>query len=111
MASFPAQSICVALFTFSDLDDQEEQDFERTLASLDLRTLKVPRGLTLESFRYWIHLSLQASPFMDLVRYFGNHTDTVVGDSVADEWGVSRSIAARWVSTAHNWLKYFDLGG
>ena len=32
----------------------------------------------------------------------------VVWDSVATEWGVSRSIAARWVSTAQNWLRFFD---
>ena len=84
---------------------------QRILASLDLKTLNVPDGLTLESFRYWIYLSLQSSPFMDLARYFGGQTDTIVWDSVADKWGVSRSIAARWMSTAYNWMKYFDLGG
>ena len=81
---------------------------QRALASLDLRTLDVPLGLTSESFRDWIRLSLQASPFMDSVRQFGGRTDAVVWDSVAAEWGVSRSTAARWVSTAHNWLRYFD---
>ena len=84
---------------------------QRALASLDLRTLQVPLGLTSESFHYWIRLSLHASPFMDSARQFGGRTNAVVWDSVAAEWGVGRSIAARWVSTAYNWLKYFDLGG
>ena len=45
---------------------------------------------------------------MDSVRQFGGRTDAVVWDSVAAEWDVSRSIAARWVSTAQNWLRFFD---
>ena len=84
---------------------------QRALAGLDLRTLRVPPRLTSEAFRHWIRLSLQASPFMDSVRQFGGRTDAVAWDSVATEWSVSRSIAARWVSTAYNWLKYFDLVG
>ena len=96
---------------YSGDETQIASDEQRTLARVDLRTLKVPAGLTLESFRHWIHLSLQASPFMDLARHFGGRTDTVVWDSVAEERGVSRSIAARWVSTAYNWLKYFELDG
>ena len=84
---------------------------QSALARLDLLTLEVPPGLTSESFRDWIRLSLEASPFMDSVRKFGSRSDSVVWDSVATEWGVSRSIAARWVSTAQNWLKYFDLDG
>ena len=85
-------------------------DEQRALASLDLRTLEVPPSLTSESFRDWIRLSLQASPFMDSVRQFEGRTDAVVWDSIAAEWGVSRSIAARWVSTAYNWLRFFDSG-
>ena len=81
---------------------------QRALASLDLRTLGVPPGLVSESFDDWIRLSFRASPFMDSVRQFEGRTDAVVWDSVAAEWGVSRSIAARWVSTAYNWLKYFE---
>ena len=81
---------------------------QRTLAQQDLSTLEVPLGLTAESFRGWMRLSLEASPFMDSVRSFGGRADTVVWDSVAAEWGVSRSTAARWVSTAHNWLRFFE---
>ena len=84
---------------------------QRAHASLDLRILDVPLGLTSDSFHDWIRLSLLTSPFMDTVRQFGGRTDAVVWDSVAAEWGVTRSIAARWVSTANNWLKYFDLDG
>ena len=36
-----------------------------------LEFLRVPSGLTSESFRGWIRLSLEASPFMDSVRRFG----------------------------------------
>ena len=96
---------------YSGNEAQIVSDEQRALSALDLRTLEVPPGLTSESFRDWICLSLQASPFLDSVRQFGGRTDTVVWDSVAAEWGVTRSIAARWVSTANNWLKYFDLDG
>ena len=95
---------------YSGNEAQIISDEQRTLASQDLRTLGVPPGLTLESFRDWIHLSLQASPFMDSARQFEGRSDAVVWDSVAEAWGVSRSIAARWVSTAYYWLKHFDSG-
>ena len=81
---------------------------QRALARLDLQALEVPPGLTFESFCDWVNLSLQASPFMDSVRQFEGRTDAVVWDSVAAERSVSRSTAARWVSTAYNWLTHFD---
>ena len=93
---------------YSGAEDEIVSGEQRALASLDLRTLGVPPGLVSESFDDWIRLSLRASPFMDSVRQFEGRTDAVVWDSVAAEWGVSRSIAARWVSTAYNWLKYFE---
>ena len=93
---------------YSGNEAQIVSDEQRALSALDLRILEIPSGLTLELFRDWICLSLQASPFMDSVRQFGGRTDAVVWDSVATEWGVSRSIAARWVSTAQNWLRFFD---
>ena len=83
-------------------------DEQRDLASLDVGALEVPRDLTEESFRDWIRLCLEASPFVESVRQIGGRTDASVWDLVAEEWGVSRAIAARWVSTAHNWLRYFD---
>ena len=95
---------------YSGNEAQIVSDEQRTLAGLDVRTLGVPTGLTLELFRDWIHLSLQASPFMDLARRFEGRSDAVVWDSVAEAYGVSRSIAARWLSTAYNWLKHFDPG-
>ena len=83
---------------------------QRALATMDLQALGVPQGLMSESFNDWMRLSLRASPFMDSVRQFDGRTDAVVWDSVAAEWGVSRSLAARWVSTSYNWLKYFESG-
>ena len=83
---------------------------QRSLARLDIRTLEVPPDLTSKSFRDWIHLTLRASPFMDAVRQFGSRSDPVVWDSIAEQWGVNRGVAARWVSTAHNWLRFFDFG-
>ena len=91
-------------------EDQIVSGEQRALASLDLRILDVPLGLTPESFRDWIRLSLEASPFVDTVRNFGSRSDSVVWDSVAAQWGVNRSMAARWVSTAQNWLRFFDYG-
>ena len=85
-------------------------DEQRSLAGLDLWTLRVPPRLTAESLQDWIRVSIQASPFMNSVRQFGNRTDQAVWDSVAEEWGVSRSTSARWVATAQNWLRYFYSG-
>ena len=89
-------------------EDQIVSDEQRTLAERDLRILEVPPGLTEAAFRGWIRLSLEASPFMDSVKSFGGRADAMVWDSIAAEWEVSRSVAARWVSTAHNWLRFFD---
>ena len=92
---------------YSGSERQIVSEEQRTLAQRDLATLEVPPGLTSDSFRGWIRLSLEASPFMDSVSRFGGRADAVVWDSVAAEWGVSRSMAARWVSTGHNWLRFF----
>ena len=93
---------------YSGNETQIVSEEQRALAKLDLSILEVPPCLTSESFRDWVRLSLEASPFMDSVRNFGRRTDAVVWDSVAAEWGVNRSTAARWVATAHNWLRFFD---
>ena len=95
---------------YSGDEAQIVSDEQKALANLDLRTLEVPPGLVSGSLHNWIRLSLKASPFMDSVRHYGGRSDAVVWDSVAAEWGVSRSIAARWVSTAYNWLRFFDSG-
>lgn len=83
---------------------------QRTLATMDLQALGVPQGLVSLSFDEWIRLSLRASPFMDSVKKFKGRADAVVWDSVAAEWGVSRSLASRWVSTSYNWLRHFESG-
>ena len=93
---------------YSGAEEEIVSGEQRALATLDLQALGVPQGLMSESFNDWICLSLRASPFMDSVRQFGGRTDAVAWDSVAAEWGVSRSLAARWVSTSYNWLKYFE---
>ena len=81
---------------------------QQTLAQRDIATLEVPPNLTLETFRGWVRLCLETSPFMDSVRSCGGRDDGEVWDAVAAEWRVSRSTASMWVSTAHNWLRFFD---
>ena len=83
-------------------------DEQRTLSELDLAILKVPTGLTLEAFNIWIWSSLQASRFADAVQHVGQTNDALAWDTVATDWSVTRSTAARWVSTTQNWLRYFD---
>ena len=83
-------------------------DEQRDRARLDVLTLEVPLALTEASFHDWVRLCLDASPFVESVRKFRGRTDTSVWDLIAEEWGVSRAVAARWVSTAYNWLRYFD---
>lgn len=95
---------------YSGNEEQIVSYEQRTLASLDIRTLKVPAGLTLDAFHAWVSLRLQRSTFINSIRQLEGQHDTVVWDSIANEWGVSRATAARWASTACNWLKNFDLG-
>lgn len=83
-------------------------DEQRALASKDLLSLEVPLGLTIGSFHYWIRLCLQSSAFIDSIRQFDGRDDAFVWDVIATEWNVTRSVAARWLSTAHNWIRYFD---
>ena len=94
---------------YSGNESQIVSGEQRAHAAWDLRILQAPPGLASELFHEWIRLSLQASPFMDSVRRLEGRTDVVAWDSIATEWDVSRSLAARWVSTAYNWLKYFHL--
>ena len=95
---------------YSGNEEQIVSHEQRVLASLDIRTLKVPAGLTMDAFHAWVSLRLQRSTFIDSIRQLEGQHDTVVWDSIANEWGVSRATAARWASTAYNWLKNFDLG-
>lgn len=85
-------------------------DEQRSLAGLDLRSLGVPDGLTSSHFFDWVRLSIRSSSFMNSIRRFEGQIDAAVWDGIAEEWSVSRAIAARWVSTAENWLRYFDPG-
>ena len=95
---------------YSGNEEQIVSHEQRVLASLDIRTLKVPAGLAVDAFHAWVSLRLQRSTFIDSIRQLEGQHDTVVWDSIANEWGVSRATAARWASTAYNWLKNFDLG-
>ena len=89
-------------------NDSKITSFEqRELAQLDLRALAIPNGLSLDEFDGWIKSSLRASPFVDTLRRFDTE-DEAVWQAIAQEWNVAKSVAARWASTAHNWLRYFE---
>jgi len=84
---------------------------QRELAKLDISTLAVPQGLSVGRFNAWIRSSLRASPFMDSLRELSQENEKTVWDAIAQEWHVAKSVAARWTSTAHNWLRHFEVEG
>ena len=81
---------------------------QRELARLDISTLAIPRGLSIEKFNAWIRSSLRASPFVDTLRELSQEGEETAWDVIAQEWHVEKHVAARWASTAHNWLRYFE---
>lgn len=83
-------------------------DEQRERAYMDLQVLDVPPGLTKDGFNDWLRLSLHASEFMNAVKQFAGQTEAFIWDRIAEDWGTSRAIASRWVSTADIWLRYLD---
>lgn len=81
---------------------------QRELAQLDISTLAIPGGLSVEKFNAWIRSSLRASPFVDRLKELHPIYGDNVWKVVAEEWDVPKSVAARWTSTAHNWLRHFE---
>ena len=81
---------------------------QRDLAKLDVSTLGIPKGLSVEKFNAWIRSSLRASPFMDTLRELSREGVEMAWDVIAQEWHVEKGVAARWTSTAHNWLRHFE---
>lgn len=82
---------------------------QRELAQLDLEALSVPKGLSIDEFDGWIQSSLRASPFVETLRRLDKEGEEAVWQAIAQEWSVAKSVAARWASTSHNWLRYFEL--
>ena len=80
---------------------------QRALAESDLTILELPGALTRQAFTAWIRSSLQASPFVESVRALSNQQEPLMWDTIATEWKCSRQVAARWLSTTQNWLRYF----
>ena len=96
--------------SYSGNDARIASPDQRRLAELEVALLRVPPGLEVAAFTNWVRSSLLASPFVDSVKSLSSQGDESIWDTVAEEWGVTRSEASRWVSTALNWLKYFDSG-
>ena len=96
--------------SYSGNDARIASPDQRRLAELEVALLGVPPGLEVTAFANWVRSSLFASPFVDSIRSLSSQRDEAIWDTVAEEWGVTRSEASRWVSTAQNWLKHFDPG-
>lgn len=95
-------------FLYCGNNSQITSHEQRELAQLDLAALSVPEGLSFENFNGWIRASLRASPFMDTLREFPQEGEEAIWDVIAQEWRIAKSVAARWTSTAQNWLRYFE---
>ena len=96
--------------SYIGMESQIPTPEQRELAKLDISTLAIPMGLSAEKFNAWIRSSLRASPFMDTLRELSQKEEATAWDVVAQKWHVERGVAARWTSTAYNWLRYFESG-
>ena len=81
---------------------------QRVLARVDSAALNIPPNLNRSEFETWIRACLRASPFVDTVKSLEGSEDAVIWSTIAEEWGTSMGLAARWASTAQYWIKQFD---
>ena len=85
------------------LEEQQE------IASREVRTLGVPKGLTEQEFNNWIRLSLMTSPFVKSVLAGLDETREASWDRLSQRWNISKAEAERFRSTAQNWIAYFGM--
>ena len=81
---------------------------QRVLAHTDLRTLRIPTGLSQEAFNVWIRTALMSSPFVESVKHTEGQDEQAAWDVLVERWGVTLPMAARSLETTNYWLRYFE---
>ena len=82
---------------------------QRALAQTDLRTLRVPAGLSQKAFNaWWIRTALISSPFVESIRDTEGQDEQDAWDVLVERWGVTLPMAARSLETTNYWLRYFE---
>lgn len=80
---------------------------ERRLAADDLKELNLPTGVSRETFDLLVRTHLLASPFVESVRGLESIEQSEAWRSLASEWSISDSDAARSLETVRSWLASF----
>ena len=81
---------------------------QRKLALLDIGALQIPQGISEAAFNNWIRVCLLASPFVDSVLSLQRQETDVAWESLGAQWRISKSQAARSISTIENWVSHFE---
>ena len=89
----------------SDLIPSDEQ---RRLAETEAALLNVPPGLTEVEFVNWVKLSLRASPFVSDVVATNYQARETAWNTISEQWNMSKYDAAQSISTAEDWINYFE---
>lgn len=78
------------------------------LALEDLRRMRVPLGLSRETFNLCVRACLLSCPFVNAVLQHNGHSDDEEFRlQIASTWGISERDAARAIETANFWLVAF----
>lgn len=89
----------------SDLIPSDEQ---RRFAETEAALLSAPPGLTQTEFANWVNLSLRASPFVSDVIATSHQARETAWDIISEQWNMSKHDAAQSISTAEDWINYFE---
>ncbi len=80
---------------------------QRERAKADLQVLRPPPQLSREQFDLWMKSCLVSAPFISSVAKVEGTSQEYAWATLANEWGLETSAAARARSTTQNWVRYF----
>ena len=80
---------------------------QQEIASREIETLAVPRGLNAEEFNSWITQSLLTAPFVKSVLAGLQESKEVAWERLSQQWEINKSEAERYRSTTQNWIAHF----
>ena len=83
---------------------------QRELAEWEVGLLGIPPSLTEPEFNNWVTLSLLASPFVKSIMDMADRPRETAWETLALEWSITKAEIERSITTAENWLSYFNQG-
>ncbi len=93
-------------FAYQGKDDEIASFDEQRAAQRDMRTLRIPPGLTSAQVRTWISGCLFAASFTNTILRLHNMENLDVSRSLADIYKLSVTDARRDMETVQNWLSF-----